>query len=77
MTQLMERTIQRLSDLPEEKQDGIVAIILEEVLKVEEKWDEIFATQESQDLLARMGQKAIEEFERGETMPLDDFLNDA
>lgn len=74
MTQLMERAIQELTKVPEEEQDHIAALVLDEVLHVEQKWDALLASNKSHDLLAQLADEAIAEFERGETLPLDDFL---
>ena len=77
MTQLMKRAISRLQEVPEEQQDGIAAIILDEVLPTEDKWDDLLASDRSQTLLDQMAQEALAEFDRGETTSLDAFLDEA
>lgn len=69
MTQLMETLIKELSDVPKEEQDDVAAFLLED-LRDEKRWDELFAS--SQDQLARLADEALEEFERGETKPLEE-----
>jgi len=60
-----------VSKLPPETQDAIAARMLME-LEDERRWDEAFAG--SQDKLARMADKAMEEFKAGKTLPLEDIL---
>lgn len=69
MTTLMKKLIDQLQKLPEEEQDSVAAFLLEEV-NTERRWDELFDN--SQEELSRMADEAIEEFERGETKPLED-----
>ena len=64
MTKLLERAISEISKLPEEEQDALASVILEEMV-AEKRWSEIFA--ESQDLLVAMAEEAEKEYEAGET----------
>jgi hypothetical protein len=73
MTMELKTVIEKLEQLPEEEQK-LYASVLEELLAADKKWDELFA--KSPDLLARMAQEAIEEYERGETLPLEDLLDE-
>ena len=69
MTALLERAIGEAAKLPEQQQQAIATLILDEIAS-ETRWNEQFAG--SQDLLARLGADALREFERGETKPLRD-----
>jgi hypothetical protein len=67
MTQLLEKVLREIEKLPPAEQDAVAAIVLEE-LASEQKWTELF--ENSQDVLSRMGEKALEEHRAGKTKPL-------
>ena len=56
---------------PPDEQDAIASQILD-TLADEEGWKRRFV--EKRDVIRRMAREAIEEDERGETLPLDDLL---
>jgi gamma-glutamyltranspeptidase len=60
MSQLMEQAFQQASQLPEEDQEAIAAIILQEI-ESERRWGELFANPRLADLLSRMADQAIDE----------------
>jgi hypothetical protein len=64
VTKLLESAISRIKNLPEEEQDSIAQIILEE-LEDEKMWDEQFAR--SQDKLAAIAKKVKEDKADGRT----------
>jgi len=64
MTKLLERAISEISKLPEEEQDALASVILEEMV-AEKQWTQVFA--DSQDLLAKMAEEAEKEYQAGET----------
>ncbi len=68
MTHLLEKAINKVNSLPEEKQDEIAEIILEE-LEHEQKWEVSF--QNSQEALEGMAKEAIKEYHQDKTKPLD------
>jgi hypothetical protein len=68
MTELLEKAIAQLANLPNEEQDAIALIILEEIAD-DIKWDQAFAN--SQDLLAKLGAEAMEEYHAGQTVELE------
>lgn len=68
MTELLEKVIAQLATLPNEEQDAIALIILEEIAD-DIKWDQAFAN--SQDVLAKLGAQAIKEYHAGQTLELD------
>ena len=64
----MERAFAQAAQLPEDKQNTIATLLLEE-MEIEQKWDELFAG--SQDLLAQLADEALTEHRAGETKPMD------
>jgi hypothetical protein len=70
MTHLMERAIERASQLSEDEQNAIAAIILREI-ESDERWDELFARPASADLLSRMADEAMSEVQSGRVQKLD------
>ena len=70
MSQLMELAIQKVKQLPEEDQESIASIILQEI-ESEHRWDELFARPESADLLSRMADEALAESRAGHARKLD------
>jgi aspartate/glutamate racemase len=67
MTQLLEKALTEVSKLPASEQDAVAAIVLEE-LASEQRWSESFA--KSQDLLAKLAEKALADHAAGRTKPL-------
>jgi hypothetical protein len=70
MTRLMEQAIERASQLSEDEQNAIAAIILREI-ESDERWDELFARPASADLLSRMADEAMSEVQSGRVQKLD------
>lgn len=64
MTRLLEQAITEIKNLPDESQDAIAALILDE-LADERRWDETFAR--SQDRLARLAERVREDIRNGRT----------
>jgi hypothetical protein len=71
MPTLLEKAIEKVVELPQDEQDAIAAQILDSIAD-EEAWKKRFA--QKRDVIRRMAREAIEEDERGETVPLDDLL---
>ncbi len=69
MTKLLEETIAAVAKLPDEDQDAIAALVLEQVA-AEKRWAELFAG--SQDQLAQLADEALREFRSGKTEPFPD-----
>lgn len=67
MTQLLEKAFSEAAKLPEEEQNALAEWILDE-LDSEHQWDEAFA--KSQDLLAKLADEALKEYQAGKTQPL-------
>ena len=68
MTELLQKVIDEVSQLPPDEQETFAAWMLEE-LRSEQRWNELFAR--SQDMLARMADDALAEHKAGKTLPLD------
>ena len=68
MTELLEQAIAKIKTLPDNEQDTIATIILEE-LEEERKWERTFA--DSQDMLAKLAAEAMTEYQAGKTQELD------
>ena len=71
MSTLLEKALEKVVALPQNEQDAIASEILAS-LADEEAWKKRFA--EKRHVIRRMAREAIEEDERGETLPLDDLL---
>ena len=68
MTGLLKEAFERASELPAEDQEAFARVVLAE-LASEAKWADLFAR--SQDVLAKLADDALKEFDAGETQPLD------
>ena len=64
MTKLLEEAIEKISQLPDEQQDAMASLVLEEI-SAERKWDDLFSN--SQDVLASLAEEALMDFEAGKT----------
>jgi hypothetical protein len=76
MTRLLEKAFEVASKLPEEDQDALAEMLLND-LASEERWTEAFA--KSQDKLALLAKEALTEFKQGKTKPVEegcDFSHD-
>ncbi|MBK1663386.1 hypothetical protein CKO38_02485 [Rhodospirillum rubrum] len=68
MKKILEWTIAKVVDLPEEEQEAYSLQLLED-FESERGWDERFA--KTQDLLGAMAAQARDESARGESLPYD------
>ena len=71
MSTLLEQALEKVGFLPPDEQDAIASQILDS-LADEEAWKTRFAGK--RDVIRRMAREALEQDERGETLPLDDLL---
>jgi len=69
MSTLLEKALEKVVALPQDEQDAIASQILAS-LAVEDAWKKRFA--EKWDVIRRMAREALEEDDRGETLPLED-----
>jgi len=68
MTQALSTAVATAAQLPEEEQDALAAILLEE-MESEERWSALFA--DSLNLLEQMANEAIQDFQAGRVQPID------
>ena len=68
MTKLLKQAFDRVSALPDDEQDAIASIVLEEI-EDEARWQASFA--KSQDALRRLVKEARDEIDRGDVLPMD------
>ena len=68
MSTLLEKAFEEIKKLPEIEQNIFARWILEEI-KAEKKWDKLFA--ESEDILEKLAEEALEEHRAGKTNLLD------
>lgn len=71
MSTLLEKALEKVGALPRDEQDAIASQILASIAD-EEAWKKRF--EEKRDVIRRLAQEALEEDQRGETLPLDDLL---
>lgn len=64
-SQLLEQAITEIKALPEQEQDALAALILEEIAS-ERRWQQLFA--ESQDVLAQLADEALAEYKAGKML---------
>lgn len=70
MKQALSAAVASAAKLPEEEQNVLAAILLEE-MESEERWSVLFAG--SQNLLERMASEAIQDFQAGRVQPIDEL----
>ena len=68
MTILLEKAIDRVSELPAKKQNAIAHLLLAE-MEAEAQWDKSFKS--SQPELAKLASDALAEHRRGKTRSMD------
>lgn len=68
MTRLLEKAFKEASKLPVVDQNALAKWLLEE-LKAEKKWEQTFT--DSENILDRLADEALEAHKRGKTKPLD------
>ena len=70
MSKLLENALEKVAALPEDEQDAIASQIPAS-LADEDAWKKRLA--EKRDVIRRMAREALEEDERGESLPFDDL----
>jgi hypothetical protein len=68
MTELLKKAFDEASKLPQDQQDALASLLLEE-LESERSWGQTF--DRSQSALERLAEDALREHESGKTDPLD------
>jgi L-rhamnose mutarotase len=74
MTTLMKTLIERLREIPEDKQDKYAAVYLNE-LDEDQRWKELF-DQTTEEQWEALVEEVRTDEEDEETVPLDQFLNE-
>ncbi len=67
MNKMLERAIAQATHLPEDEQEALASLMLEEMAS-EKAWDDTFAKSETN--LAELARQAKERHAKGETTPL-------
>lgn len=70
MTQALSDAIAKAAKLPDEEQDVLATILLEEI-QSEARWQSLFS--DSASLLEAMAAEAIQDLESGRVRPLDEL----
>ena len=65
MTKLLEQAIEEAKKLPETEQDALAQRLL--LALDEQRWNELFARPESEQLLSELADEALAEFRFGKT----------
>ena len=68
MTKLLKHAFERASSLPEEEQDALAAILLEEMAD-EQRWAKAFES--SKAALDELAEEALGDFKHGRTTPME------
>jgi hypothetical protein len=68
MSKLLDEAYAAAKELPAHAQEAIGAWLLAEI-EADRKWDELFGKPSA--VIERMADKAIEDYQRGRTRPLD------
>jgi hypothetical protein len=71
MTELLEKAFAEASKLPQEAQDMLARMLLDDLV-AEEKWDDAFAR--SQNELTRLAGEALDEYNSGKTKAFEEVL---
>jgi len=69
MTRLLEKAFEEAAKLPDEDQDALAEMLLND-LASEQRWTEAFA--KSQDKLALLAKEALAEFKQGKTKLIEE-----
>ena len=71
MTSLFQEAVQKVMALPEEQQNALAAILLQEI-ESEQRWQESFAR--SPSVLDKLAEEALEDDRLGRTVDLSDLV---
>ena len=69
MNRLLQEAFEKAGKLSEGEQDRIARLLLKE-MESEQRWDELFATPESEAFLERMAEETLSEHRAGLAEPL-------
>lgn len=68
MTKLLDKAFEAVAGLPEDQQDALAALILDEIAS-EDRWDR--ASESSRDVLDALADEALAEHRAGQSKPID------
>jgi len=74
MTELLKKAIEKAQSLPEDKQDLVATVMLEEI-DADKRWDELFAKTTDKQWQA-MVDKVQKDIENGNTISSEEFFAD-
>ena len=69
MTRLLQEAFERVAKLPQEEQNKFAHFLLA-ALESDQRWDELFARPESEDLLEQLADKTLAAHQAGQTRPV-------
>ena len=69
MTRLLQEAFERAAELPQAEQDRLARFLLAE-LESEQRWADLFASPESENLLERLADEALTKHRAGRTRQL-------
>ena len=69
MTPLLQQAFEKASQTTDEEQNRLAQLMLDQ-LDPEQRWDQLFACPKSEDMLARLTKKALDEHRATRTKPL-------
>ena len=69
MTQLLQEAFERVAKLPQEEQNRFARFLLV-ALESDQRWAELFARPESEDLLERLADETLAAHRAGQTRPV-------
>ena len=70
MTRLLQEVFERVAKLPQEEQNRFARFLLV-ALESDQRWAELFARPESEDLLGRLADKTLAAHRVGRTQPVN------
>ena len=70
MTRLLQEAFERVAKLPQEEQNRFAQFLLA-TLESDQRWTELFARPESEDLLERMADETLAAHREGRTRPVN------
>ncbi len=70
MTRLLQEAFERVAKLPQEEQNRFARFLLA-TLESDQRWAELFARPESEDLLERMADETLAAHREGRTRPVN------
>ena len=70
MTPLLRQAFEKAAQTPDAEQDRLAQLMLAQ-LDSEQRWDQLFARPESEDLLAGLAKQALDEHHAARTKHLD------